>query len=85
MIFPVQMRQSNKCGGVRNDEIISLHLLLNMSLIVKYVQHVGIIWACSLPGVDLLIFSGPEGQNIAGLFFARDFSPQVDTMLNVTI
>ena len=26
MVFPVQMRQSNKCGSVRNDEIINLHL-----------------------------------------------------------
>ena len=26
MAFLVQMRQSNKCGSVRNDEIINLHL-----------------------------------------------------------
>ena len=26
MTFPVQMRQSNKCGSVRNDEIMNLHL-----------------------------------------------------------
>ena len=26
MAFLVQMKQSNKCGRVRNDEIISLHL-----------------------------------------------------------
>ena len=24
--FQVQMRQSNKCGNVRNDEIFNLHL-----------------------------------------------------------
>ena len=24
--FLVQMRQSNKCGSVRNDEILNLHL-----------------------------------------------------------
>ena len=26
MAFLVQIRQSNKCGSVRNDEIINLHL-----------------------------------------------------------
>ena len=26
MVFLVQIRQSNKCGSVRNDEIINLHL-----------------------------------------------------------
>ena len=26
MAFLVKLRQSNKCGSVRNDEIISLHL-----------------------------------------------------------
>ena len=27
MAFLVKMKQSNKCGSVRNDEIINLHLL----------------------------------------------------------
>ena len=41
-------------------------------IIVKRLQHVGIIWACSLPGVDLLSFSVPgRTEKIAGLWFAR--------------
>ena len=41
-------------------------------VIVKHLQHVGIIWACSLPGVYLLSFSVPgRTEKIAGLWFAR--------------
>ena len=42
---------------------------ININVIVKRVQHVWIIWACSLPGMDLLLsFSVPEGtERIAGL------------------
>ena len=30
-------------------------------IIVKHVQHVGTIWACNLPGVDLPSFIVPWG------------------------
>ena len=47
-----------------------------ISVFVKHVQHVGIIWACSLPGVDLLSFSVPGGtEKIAGLSFAMGDYP----------
>ena len=41
---------------------------ISINVIVKHVQHVGIIWACSLPGMDLLLsFSVPgETEKIAG-------------------
>ena len=41
-------------------------------------QHVGIIWACSLPGVDLVSFSVPGGTEIAGLWFAMGDYPSGD-------
>ena len=42
-------------------------------------QHVGIIWACSLPGVDLLSFFVPGGtEKIAGLWFAMGDYPSGD-------
>ena len=34
---------------------------ISVNDIVKHVQHVGIISACSLPWADLLSFSVPEG------------------------
>ena len=34
---------------------------IRINVIVKHVQHVGIIWACSLPGAELLSFL-PSGQ-----------------------
>ena len=41
---------------------------IRINVIVKHVQHVGIIWACSLPGMDLLLsFSVPGGtEKVAG-------------------
>ena len=41
---------------------------ISVNVIVKLVKHVGIIWACSLPGMDLLLsFSVPGGtEKIAG-------------------
>ena len=35
---------------------------IRINVIVKHVQHVGIIWTCSLPGAELLSFSVPWGQ-----------------------
>ena len=33
---------------------------ISTNVIVKHMQHVGIIWVCSLPGMDLLLrFSVP--------------------------
>ena len=41
---------------------------ISINVTVKHVQHVGITWACSLPGMDLLSsFSVPGGtEKIAG-------------------
>ena len=45
---------------------------ISVNVIVEHVQHVGIIWACSLPGVDLLSFLVPGGiERTAGFWFAR--------------
>ena len=59
---------------------------ISIKVIVKHVQHVGIIWTCSLPGADLLSFLVPWAtEKIAGFWFARGISTQADTMSNVTI
>ena len=59
---------------------------ISIKVIVKHVQHVGIIWACSQPWVDLSRFSVPEWtEKIAVLRFARDISTLANTMLNVII
>ena len=34
---------------------------ISINIAVKHVQHVGVILTCSLPWVDLLSFSVPEG------------------------
>ena len=34
---------------------------ISINVIVKHLQHVGIIWTCSLPGMGLLSFSVPGG------------------------
>ena len=41
---------------------------ISINVIVKHVQHVGIIWACSLPGMDLLLSFSVSGgtEEIAG-------------------
>ena len=41
---------------------------ISINVIVQHVQHVGIIWACSLPGMNLLLsFPVPGGtEKIAG-------------------
>ena len=59
---------------------------ISINVVVKHVQHVGIIWACSQPWVDLSNFSVPEWtEKIAVLWFPRDISTQVITMPNVII
>ena len=59
---------------------------ISTNVIVKHVQYVGIILACSLPWADLLSFSVPEGtEKIVGLWFAINISTQIDTIPNVTI
>ena len=47
---------------------------INVSVIVKYVQHIGIIRAFCLPEGDLLSFSVPGGteNKPAGLWFAGE-------------
>ena len=53
---------------------------ININVTVKHVQHVEVILTCSLPWVDLLSFSVPEGtEKIAGLWFARNISTQANT------
>ena len=45
---------------------------ISINVIVKHVQHVGIIRACNLPGADLLSFLVPgRPEKIAGFWFAR--------------
>ena len=39
---------------------------ISINVIVKHVQHVGIIWACSLPGMDLLLLFGGGGKKLLG-------------------
>ena len=59
---------------------------ISINIIAKHVQHVGIIWVCSLPGMDLLSFPVHGGtEKIAGLWFARELSAQVGTIPNVTV
>ena len=59
---------------------------ISIKVIVKHVQHVGIIWACSQSWADLSRFSVPEWtEKIAVLWFARDISTLANTMLNVII
>ena len=60
--------------------------VVNVNVVDKHVQHVRIIGVCSLPWVDLLSFSVPEGtEKISGLWFARNISTQANTMSNVII
>ena len=57
-----------------------------INVTVKRVQHVGIIWACSLPWADLLNFSVLEGtEKIAGFWFTRNISSLANTMPDVII
>ena len=35
---------------------------ISINVIVKHVQHVGIVWACSLPGMNLLLSFSVPGQ-----------------------
>ena len=59
---------------------------ISIKVIVKHVQHVGIIWAYSQPWADLSRFSVPEWtEKIAVLWFARDISTLANTILNVII
>ena len=59
---------------------------ISINFIVKHVQHVGIIWACSQPWADLSSFSVPAlTEKIAVLWFARYISTQANTMPNVII
>ena len=59
---------------------------ISINVIVKHVQHVGIVWACSLPWVDLLNFSVLEGtEKIARLWYTRNISSQANIMPNVII
>ena len=41
---------------------------ISINVIVQHVQHVGIIWACTLPGMDLLLSFSVSGgtEEIAG-------------------
>ena len=56
---------------------------ISINVVVKHVQHAGIIWAFSLPGVDLLSFSVPgRTEKTTGLWFARGVSTRADTMPN---
>ena len=56
---------------------------ISINDIVKHVQHVGIISACSLPWADLLSFSVSHGtEKISGLWFARNVSTQANIMPN---
>ena len=59
---------------------------IGINVTAKQVQHVGIIWACSLPGEDLLIFLVLRWQKkllCCGLLGV--ISTQADTMPNITI
>ena len=59
---------------------------ISLSVIVKYVEHLGITSTCSLPWADLLSFSVPKGrEKIARLWFAGNISTQTNTMLNAII
>ena len=59
---------------------------ISINIAVKHVQYVGVILTCSLPWVDLLSFSVPEGtKNMAGLSIARNIVTQANTLSNVTI
>ena len=59
---------------------------ISINVIVKHVQHVRIVWACSLPWVDLLNFSVLEGtEKIARLWYTRNISSQANIMPNVII
>ena len=63
---------------------------ISIYVIVKHLKYVGIPWACSLPGADLLSFSVPGGRGggqkkLLGCSLLGGFSPQAGTMPNVTI
>ena len=59
---------------------------ISINDIVKHVQHVGIISACSLPWADWLSFSLPEGtKKNSGLWFARNISTLANTVPNTII
>ena len=59
---------------------------ISINDIVKHVQHVGIISACSLPWADLLSFSVPEGtKEFSGLLFARNIITLANTVPDVII
>ena len=59
---------------------------ISISVIVKYVEHLGITSACSLPWAGLLRFSVSERrEKIARLWFTGNISTQANTILNVII
>ena len=61
----------------RNYDVFAGCPEISIYVIVKHLQHVGITWACSLPGADLLSLSVPGEaggtEKIDELWFARGF------------
>ena len=54
---------------------------ISVSVIVKHVQHIGIVRAFFLPGENLISFSVPEGtEKIAGLWLAKGESVPILTL-----
>ena len=68
MEFLVQMRQSNKCGSARNDEILNLHLGSGVGLESVYPA------SCKIPATFIVVQSELSLKTVSCDFLVRSNS-----------